>query len=682
MGRMGGFWGLYLILFVLIINTGIVSAGPMLVEGFPQNTGASIYSDMLIADIDGDGLKEINVAPENRMIYSFNPDGSLLFKNIAGIQRYDRGRKPAVIDIEDDGKLELIVYGNPGVHYAYLYIFDSSGKVVNKILVGMNMVVTPASVTDDKIILVGVSPGYPAPASGATGVYAFDSSGKKLWYKNVGMVKKYTSIAVGDIDDDGIDEAGVVIDNGISEYRLVILKVEHNKGTVLWEKNVGNRISGVVFGDMDNDGIKDVVIGSGSGIYAWDGSGSLLWSNSAPSTTNSVPTIADIDGNGINDVLVGSDWQKKLYAISEGNIIPGFPVDTIRPIWTSPAVADLDGDGNMDIAAGDFYRFVYAWDNTGKPLAGFPFTPAVGAFMSSPIMDDIDGDGIVELVIANTYGKVYAWTVKPKDTMPPVTTDNADSVWYNTTTTINLTASDDGSGVHSTYYTIDGLEPSTDSEIGNEIILTEEGIHTIKYFSVDSAGNMEDVRQVTVKIDMTPPEMEVMIPVDGDYLHSDIIVPDYSVMDGLSGAASIKAVIDDRIILDGDEVDMLELSTGIHEFSIEASDNAGNTVSRIINFRVVSNIDSLIALNERALSSGWITEGNVAMRFGDQLELAKRKLNAGQETTAINLLNTYINEIDAKTGKSVTLMGAQVLKNEALYVVDGLNTIQQIGNSR
>ena len=674
--------GLYLILSILIINTGIVSAGPIVVEDFPKGVGTSVYSDILVADIDGDGLKEINVAPDNRMIYSFKPDGSLLFKNVAGIQSYDQGRKPAVIDLEDDGKLELIVYGNPGVHYAYFYIFNSSGIIVNQILIGMNMIATPASVTEDKIILTGVSPGNPAPPYGATGVYAFDSSGKKLWYRNIGMVKKSSSIAVGDIDGDGIDEAGVVIYNGVYDFKLVIMKIEQNKGTVLWEKNVGSRISGVVFGDVNNDGSKDVVIGSGSGVYAWDGSGSLLWSNSAPSTTNSVPTIADIDGNGVNDVLVGSDRENTLYAISDGIIMPGFPVYTRKPIWTSPAVADFDGDGKLDIAAGDVYRYVYAWDYTGKPFAGFPFIPSSGYFMSSPVMDDIDGDGIVELVIANNYGTIYAWTVIPKDVAPPVTTDDADGVWYNTATTINLTAYDDGSGVHSTYYTIDGSEPTTGSEIGNEILLIEEGIHTIKYFSVDSAGNMEEVSQATVKIDMTPPEIEVTVPVNGDYLHSDVVIPDYSAMDGLSGLSSIKAAIDGKTLSDGDEVDMLELSNGIHEFLIEASDNAGNTVERIIIFRVVSSLDSLIALNERAPSSGWITNVDVAERFGDKLELAKQKLDAGQETTAMNLLNMYINEIDAKTGKTVTLEGAQVIKNEALYVVDSLDTIQQNGKSR
>ena len=181
---------------------------------------------------------------------------------------------------------------------------------------------------------------------------------------------------------------------------------------------------------------------------------------------------------------------------------------------------------------------------------------------------------------------------------------------------------------------------------------------------------------------MTPPEIEVTVPVNGDYLHSDVVIPDYSAMDGLSGLSSIKAAIDSKTLSDGDEVDMLELSNGIHEFLIEASDNAGNTVERIIIFRVVSSLDSLIALNERAPSSGWITNVDVAERFGDKLELAKQKLDAGQETTAMNLLNMYINEIDAKTGKTVTLEGAQVIKNEALYVVDSLDTIQQNGKSR
>jgi len=670
----------YMVLLVLIVNTGVVSAGLFNVDGFPQSTGASIYSDMLAADIDGDGLKEINVAPDNRMIYSFKPDGSLLFKNVAGTESYDRGRKPAVIDLEDDGKLELIVYGNPGVHYAYFYIFDSSGIEINKILVGMNMIVNPASVTRDKIILAGVSPGNPAPSSGATGVYAFDMYGKKLWYRDIGMVKKYSSLAVGDIDRDGIDEAGVIIENEFDDS-LVILKVESHKATVLWEKNAGSRISGVVFGDMDNDGTDDVIIGSGNGVYVWDGSGSLMWNNSAPSTTNSVPTIADIDGNGVNDVLVGSDLESKVYALSSGAVMAGFPVNTKRPVWTSPAVADLDGDGKLDIAAGDTYRFVYAWDYTGKPLAGFPFSPDVGAFMSSPITDDIDGDGIVELVIANTYGNVYAWTVLPKDTIPPVTTDDAEGVWYNTEVKVTLSASDNGSGVGSTYYTIDGTEPTTASEKGNEVLLFDEGIHTIKYFSVDRAGNKEAVREFTVKIDLTPPEIEVIVPTNGDYLHSDVVVPDYSAVDGLSGLSGIKAGIDGKTLSDREEVDMLKLSQGLHEFSIEASDAAGNTVNMKINFRVVSSLGSLIALNERAASCGWITDLNAASRLGGKLELARQKLEAGQEITAINLLNNYMNEIELKTGKTVTLEGAQVLKNETVYVIDSLSATYS-GKSR
>jgi large repetitive protein len=92
-------------------------------------------------------------------------------------------------------------------------------------------------------------------------------------------------------------------------------------------------------------------------------------------------------------------------------------------------------------------------------------------------------------------------TVHLADTTAPVTTANAPQGPVNKDTVVTLNATDSGSGVAATYYTVDGGAQQT----GTAVSLTTEGIHTIAYWSVDWAGNTEQAHTVTVNIDKTPP---------------------------------------------------------------------------------------------------------------------------------------------------------------------------------
>jgi beta-glucanase (GH16 family) len=106
------------------------------------------------------------------------------------------------------------------------------------------------------------------------------------------------------------------------------------------------------------------------------------------------------------------------------------------------------------------------------------------------------------------------------DTTRPVTTDDASSIgssWKSTARTVTLTPSDTGSGPATTYFTTDGSAPTTASAQGTSVPLTESGVYTIKYFSVDAAGNAEAVKTAgtTIRIDITPPVNAITFPVDG-----------------------------------------------------------------------------------------------------------------------------------------------------------------------
>jgi hypothetical protein len=88
------------------------------------------------------------------------------------------------------------------------------------------------------------------------------------------------------------------------------------------------------------------------------------------------------------------------------------------------------------------------------------------------------------------------------DTIAPVTTDNAPTGTVNQDTAVILTPTDTGgSGVQATYYTVDGGAQQT----GTTVALTTDGTHTVVYWSVDWAGNVEQKHTVTVTVDKTPP---------------------------------------------------------------------------------------------------------------------------------------------------------------------------------
>ena len=86
--------------------------------------------------------------------------------------------------------------------------------------------------------------------------------------------------------------------------------------------------------------------------------------------------------------------------------------------------------------------------------------------------------------------------------------------WYRSAVNVSLTASDDLSGVAATYYAVDDLTctpPSGGAAVpasctsGTTLTVSGDGSHTVTYFSLDKAGNVEPRKTLTVEIDTTAP---------------------------------------------------------------------------------------------------------------------------------------------------------------------------------
>ncbi len=226
--------------------------------------------------------------------------------------------------------------------------------------------------------------------------------------------------------------------------------------------------SSPVLADVDRDGILDVVYASSDGqVHAIHGdtgaeiagfparTDAIAVHPSPAYTSHEVerpheailaPLAADdLDGDGHVEIVAAS-IEGKLYVFDDrGRTRPGFPVatdprfsepgnrnrlnDADPGIFSAPTLADLDapeGDGALEILAAALDGHLYAWDNRGAPVPGFPvriadpskvdIDPATGVarpkpgvdareraakLISSPAVGNLDGDGRPEIVLGS-----------------------------------------------------------------------------------------------------------------------------------------------------------------------------------------------------------------------------------------------------------------------------------------
>ena len=109
--------------------------------------------------------------------------------------------------------------------------------------------------------------------------------------------------------------------------------------------------------------------------------------------------------------------------------------------------------------------------------------------------------------LLNNEEEVKSITVKIDKTAPETTYSissfEGKNGWHVSNVTIALNASDNASGINATYYRIDEGEWQ---EYKEEIVVTKQGEHIIEFYSIDNAGNEEEAKNLTVKIDKSEPE--------------------------------------------------------------------------------------------------------------------------------------------------------------------------------
>jgi len=126
---------------------------------------------------------------------------------------------------------------------------------------------------------------------------------------------------------------------------------------------------------------------------------------------------------------------------------------------------------------------------------------------ASPLRIDRESDGTDDFVIASQVGDPVVF-----DATPPVTDISLVGTvgmndWYASDVTVTFTAQDSETGVDHISYSLD--EGVTWNIYASPLVVTAEGITTVRYFSTNTQGSGESIQTKTIKIDKTAPEARV-----------------------------------------------------------------------------------------------------------------------------------------------------------------------------
>lgn len=307
------------------------------VPGWPQAVDYPIDSPASSADTDGDGRPEVFVGsgratiPAAGALYSFDHDGRRRWMFQGGDPHNTSlgiNSAPAIADINRDGVADVNIgaigqndfsvsergHLNPGWPF-----FTGDTTFSSAALADVN-----GDGQTDMVIGNDASDCAHCGTSRGGILRALDGRGHQIWEFRVGEIVK-SSPAIGDIDGDGVAE----IVFGTGEYwwyqnpregkprpadstKVFVVDLQ---GRLKWSRDTGAvTVGSPALADINGDGVLDVAMATWVSedpakqgrVFAWDGGGRLLPGFPVATGGGESPhgvVTADVDGDGRQDIL-------------------------------------------------------------------------------------------------------------------------------------------------------------------------------------------------------------------------------------------------------------------------------------------------------------------------------------------------------------------------------------------
>ncbi|MBI3268964.1 MAG: protein kinase [Planctomycetes bacterium] len=365
--------------------------GPLVVGAVRLPDGGPAWSAELeegtqaaVADRDGDGRAEV---------WSWRGSEVTVRDGGTGALRWKRS-------FPETGELETL--GGPvtgGPTHPHLLLLPGRGGTLAAIDVRDGTpvwcrAVRPASAPESRPMCLGAL-GARVLVSQGTSLTALAAADGAPGWSVAGRFSRFWTV---DVDGDGEQE----ILAAVPQEGLACLEAD---GRLRWMLRLQCDVAGVdEFGDVDGDGLSDLLLRGETGLLALARQPRQLWVRRASGALRATPVVLDADGDGRPEVVSLGPWGADRYLACLDGASGLFRWFDRRPAAPNrgPGVADRDGDGRPEIYlvgepnAGVGYSLYSFRAADGELLARLPLDH--GQVYSVPLLADLNGDGVKDVV--------------------------------------------------------------------------------------------------------------------------------------------------------------------------------------------------------------------------------------------------------------------------------------------
>ncbi|MBN2142363.1 PQQ-like beta-propeller repeat protein [Candidatus Woesearchaeota archaeon] len=334
---------------------------------------SNISSSPLVADIDGDGKKEIVFGTKKGKLFVLDMNAGIkwfydTYEQVDNVEVMFLDTETASSiegppnhgDIDGNGKDEIVF----GTEMGVLYCLSDKGMLLWKkkfegTIRGQPVIYDLLHDKKPKVIV----------GCGDKKLRVLDSKGKDVWFFDAESEIESTP---GTFQKDGNSFIVFGCNNGMI-YCL------NNKGDKVWSYKTGAKIlAQPAFSDLYGDGRTCVVIGSSDNyLYVLDDAGELLWKYKTEGAVIAKASIDDITGDKRKEVVFGS-CDNKVYCLNrDGDKVWSYETDFW--IGSEPILEDLDGDGKKEVIIGSYDHNIYVLDAEGSYV--LDFVPGLGGIV-------------------------------------------------------------------------------------------------------------------------------------------------------------------------------------------------------------------------------------------------------------------------------------------------------------
>jgi outer membrane protein assembly factor BamB len=300
----------------------------------PANCTLHSVADPVLADFDGDSMKEVIATTTEEVVVAFDPlTGEREFRHNLTDYGYTQ---PIVTDLIGDETTELVVVDFRGT----VFVFRPNGTTVWK--------KTLASQTEAQPAVGDFDADGAKEIAVATGkrLVLVERNGTVAWNRTKPFDTSITWMTTGQADDDPPLEIVAATFGGT----VIVLD---GTGTVQWQKDLGTLAAVHAFGDGDGDGTPEVYAVAQDGVLRSFNatSGRVEWTTQL--TTAEVqmtppPSMGDIDGDGNPElVAVTNNGIVSVVDPKSGDILASSKRDV--PIYVHPTIANTDADDDAEV---------------------------------------------------------------------------------------------------------------------------------------------------------------------------------------------------------------------------------------------------------------------------------------------------------------------------------------------